>query len=304
MFQQYLQGLTNTVNALFNSDGLSSLTNLVLNGPDLQAYSTALHGIYPSRNDFASMLDANPNVIYTWNAATQGFDMTAGQAGLQFAIPAATGATGTGATGDYMFTYRYYDGTSIPNPKGTGADILLPKRIIGDLYQGDTQQVAIDAQIAYKDAQHYTPSNIKIDLYANPYIINTNIDFTTLEDGNTQIDVTLQLYGPASCNFKIQFRYIVQGKPFGGDDNTDHPMQSRYATATVNNGVITRNQTDINLRDAAITAYEAASGIKDPIAAAAANAYFDADVFVGGQHIADINADDNLFRIKFDDVES
>lgn len=93
--------------------------------------------------------------------------------------------------------------------------------------------------------------------------------------------MTIQLYGPASCNFKIEFSYIIQGKPFGGDDNEDHPVQSRAATATVNNGIITRNQTDVNLRDAAVTAYETASGIKDPMSAAAGNPYFDADVSVG-----------------------
>lgn len=74
-------------------------------------------------------------------------------------------------------------------------------------------------------------------------------------------------------------------------------------TAAINNGLITRNITDSQARNDAIDAYALASGIADPAAAAAGDAYFDADISIGGEHIADIGAYDNMFRIKFDDAE-
>lgn len=67
-------------------------------------------------------------------------------------------------------------------------------------------------------------------------------------------------------------------------------MLSLAMTAAINNGLITRNITDQQARNDAIDAYALAAGITDPIAAAAANVYFDADVYINGQHIADIDA--------------
>lgn len=82
----------------------------------------------------------------------------------------------------------------------------------------------------------------------------------------------------------------------------DHPTQSVSLTAAINNGLITRNVTDSQARNDAIDAYELSSGISDPVAAAAGNAYFDADIYINETHVADINAMDNMFGIAFIDI--
>lgn len=174
--------------------------------------------------------------------------------------------------------------------------------MMGDLVQDNEQKMAFDAQVTYRDTETYFPSNISLDIYAKPYIINVDATFTTLENNNTQMDLVIQIYGPASCNFKIEYRYVVQGDPFDGDDETDSPVQSLALTATVDNTIATRSVTDMSAWNAAIDTYESLSDITNPISSAAGNTYMDADIFVGGNHIADIDAGDNMFKIKFDDV--
>lgn len=276
---------------------------IILNGPDLHAYYNALKTLYPSRNDFATALDTNPNIAYTRNPISEALDMSTSTNGLQFIIPAATGATNTGSTGDYVFTYRYYDGTTIPNPKGADkADLKLPTHIIGDLVQDGDQKVAVDAQITYRDAVSYFPANVSVDIYAKPYIINFDATFTALEDGNTKIDIVVKFYGPATCHFELDFSYVVQGNNlFDGNDETENPMLSMALTASVDNTILTWNITDKTAWDAAISVYELASGIQDPTSAAAGNPYMDADISVNGNHIADIDAGDDQFIIRFDD---
>ena len=68
--------------------------------------------------------------------------------------------------------------------------------------------MAFDAQATYDE--NNKPSNVSIDLYFNPYIINIDISITALENGNTQLDFDIQLFGPASCDFHIQLSMINQ----------------------------------------------------------------------------------------------
>ena len=211
-----------------------------------------------------------------------------------------TGVSNTGSTGAFVFTYRYYDGISIPSTDGSEDPTILPKRLIGDITQDGEQQMAFDLQVTYNDDN--TPSNVEIDLYLNPYIINVTLALTDTVDGDTQIDAELQLFGPASCDFNIQLSMVNDGDIFADDEELEHPTKSMALTAAINNGIITRNFTNKTARDEAISAYELSSGILDPVAAAAGNAYFDADISIGGNHIADINAMDNMFGIAFIDI--
>lgn len=176
----------------------------------------ALRTLYTSRDDFASTLSANPDIAYTRNAVTEAFDIGTSTGGLQFVLPVATDYTGSGSTGDFVATYRYYDGMSIPSNDASGGNLLLPTRLIGDITQDDVQQLAFDVQVTYDEQK---PSNISIDLYLNPYIININLALSTTESGDTQIDVTLDLFGPASCNFNIEFTMVNQGDIF--DDTNE-----------------------------------------------------------------------------------
>jgi len=208
-----------------------------------------------------------------------------------------TAGSGDGASGDFIATYRYYDGITA-EADSSGDVVLLPTRIIGDITNNDVQQMAFDVQATYND--NNKPSNISVDLYFNPYIIHFDITITLLENGDTQVDVDMQLYGPASCDFNIQLSMINEGDIFADDEELDHPTQSVALTAAINNGIITRNFTDRIARDAAIAAYELSSGISDPVAAAAGNAYFDADIYIGGNHVGDIDAEDNQFILRFE----
>lgn len=268
------------------SDGLNGLFTMILNGPDLMEYYGALHTLYPSRNDFATALDTNPNIAYTRDPTTADFIMDPSNGGLQFVIPTVDSGAATGAT--YVASYRYYDGISVQTEENAQDELLLPTRIIGDIVnQADgVQQMAFDLQATY-DEDH-RPSNISIDFYFNPYILNIDITVTHMRDGNTKIDAELQIFGPASCDFNIQLSMINEGDSFA--DGGDHPTLSLAMTAAVNNGLIVRNVTDSQARDAAILAYEKTSGNIDPVAAASGNAYFDADIYVNDIHIADINA--------------
>lgn len=209
-----------------------------------------------------------------------------------------TGVSNTGSTGAFVFTYRYYDGISIPSTDGSEDPTILPKRLIGDITQDGEQQMAFDLQVTYNDDN--TPSNVEIDLYLNPYIINITLAFTDTVDGDTQIDAELQLFGPASCNFNIQLSMLNDGDIFADDEELEHPTKSMALTAAINNGIITRNFTNKTARDEAISAYELSSGILDPVAAAAGNPYFDADIFIGGNPVGDIDAENNQFVLRFE----
>lgn len=199
-----------------------------------------------------------------------------------------TGVSNTGSTGAFVFTYRYYDGISIPSTDGSEDPIILPKRLIGDITQDGDQEMAFDLQVTYNDDN--TPSNVEIDLYLNPYIINITLALSDTVDGDTQIDAELQLFGPASCDFNIQLSMLNEGDIFADDEELEHPIKSMALTAAINNGIITRNISDGVALDAALAAYELSSGILDPVAAAAGNPYFDADVYVNQLHVADIDA--------------
>lgn len=115
-----------------------------------------------------------------------------------------TAGSGDGASGNFIATYRYYDGITALDHKEE--EVLLPTRIIGDITNNDVQQMAFDVQATYDE--NNKPSNISVDLYFNPYIIHFDISIIALENGDTQIDVDMQLYGPASCDFNIQLSMI------------------------------------------------------------------------------------------------